>query len=550
MKKILLLLFLIPLVLYQHAFTQVKWTNDTIPPSGRQWDNYSTSYLGDVSDSIPFIVVAIPYNGSNSNFGDMNAPLDLSFKGSLFRFKSGLLEKGRKLYTYDSSDVYFLTPGIYKKNADKYEFRVTLNAQHVVTPWTTVDRFTDLDLNEFKEGYGFLGGYKTTWGNYLAVELRKKGASKNLSSAIVYWKETQPEVAAIFTNKNLNDFFTVIKRPWDKKIPSAYKIKNTVFPSPENTIIYLLSADVFKKEAIEYQLVKDEKVFRTWGYNDYDNNFIWLKDLSPGKYRLQIRYSKQRQHVSEYDFEIEPAWHQTAGFKIIAGSLIAAFFGFIVLLFRYRKVKAAAIKDRLAKEKLDLELQSVYARLNPHFIFNALSSIQALINKNDNDAANRYLSEFAILLRNPLTNSKKEFNSLENELDALQKYLSLEQLRFRFNYQVQVDEHINTFETTIPYLLLQPLLENAVKHGVAGMQEEGNIQLHINKLGNDMQVLIRDNGKGFGSSHKKEGQGLQITQERIRLLNKTMKEKPVELTIAGKETGDTIIAILFKNWFA
>lgn len=546
MKKTVFLLHFIPLLFYQQVFSQIKWSNDTT--GNVQWDNYSTSYIGDLSDSVPFIVTAIPYNGTNSNFDDMNTPLDLSFQGSLFRFRSGLLKHSRKLYTYDSSNVYFLTPGIFNTNAASYEYRVSLNGQNVITPWATINQFSDLELNDFRKGCGFLGGYKTSWGNYLVVELRKKGAEKNLSSAIVYWKETRPAVTAIYSTKNLNDFFTVLKRPWDKKLSSSRMPEKPVFGSSENTIIYLLSTDVFKKEAVEYQLVKDDKVYRNWGANDYDNNFIWLKDLSPGKYKLQIRYSKQRHNVSVYDFEIEPAWHQTTGFKIVAGSLIAACFGFIILLFIYRKVKRKALEEKQAKEKLDLELQSVYSRLNPHFIFNALSSIQGLINKNDLDAANRYLSEFANLLRVPLTNSKKDFNYLDNEIATLQKYLSLEQLRFRFNFQIQLNESINAAETTIPFLLLQPLLENAVKHGVAGMLEKGNLQLMIDKQQHDMVVTIRDNGKGFAPGNKREGQGLRITRERIRLFNKMITDKQIELTISGKAMEGTEVKVLFKNW--
>ncbi len=148
---------------------------------------------------------------------------------------------------------------------DRFEFRVMLNGQNEITPWTTVAQFTDLALNDFKQGFGFLGGYKTTWGNYLVIELRKKGSSKSLSSAIVYWKEIKPEVASIFTNKNLNEFFALLQRSWDKQTPSTWQVNDPVFPSSENTIIYLLSSDIFKKKAIEYQLVKDEKVYRAWG---------------------------------------------------------------------------------------------------------------------------------------------------------------------------------------------------------------------------------------------------------------------------------------------
>ncbi len=99
------------------------------------WDNYSTSFLGEGSDSIPLIVTAIPYNGIyDFNDGHSgNTPMDMSFEG--YRFRSQLANTRQQLYTYDSGEVYFLTPGLFKHNADQFEFRVLENNQKEIQPW-------------------------------------------------------------------------------------------------------------------------------------------------------------------------------------------------------------------------------------------------------------------------------------------------------------------------------------------------------------------------------------------------------------------------------
>src|SRR6185312_11485469 len=172
MKKQFLLL--LSFAIFTNSFAQVKWSSDSVSANKIRWNNYSTTYIGDINETVPFLVTAIPYNGTYSNTGNIGTPLNLSFEGSLFSYVSTLSNRSMRLYTYDSSDVYFLTPGIYKSNAAKYEYRVTLNAKTIVTPWSDISMFSDLQLNSFKKGFGFLGGYKTSWGNFITVELKEK----------------------------------------------------------------------------------------------------------------------------------------------------------------------------------------------------------------------------------------------------------------------------------------------------------------------------------------------------------------------------------------
>jgi len=535
------------LLITMHCSAQIKWSSDSLSTNQIEWSNYSTTYPGDIKETTPFIVTAIPYNGTYSNFANIGIPLDLSFTGSLFSYVSALSNNSIRLYTYDSSEVYFLTPGIYKKNAGKYEYRITLNAKTIITPWSSIDKFTDLQLYTFKKGFGFLGGYKTGWGNFITVELRKKGEDSIISSAIVYWKETRPVVSSIYTTKNLNDFFTLLKRPWDKSLKQPGIPAKLSFSSSENIIIFCLSTNVYKKEASEYEVLLDKKVYRKWGENDFDNNFIWLKNLSPGNYNLRIRFSRQRQNISDYEFEIKPQWQQTTLFKIITGSLIAAFFGFIILLSRVKKQKQKLKETQAIKDKLKLNLQSLRSQLNPHFIFNALSSIQTLINKKDTSAANQYLTSFSDLLRENLKYNEREMVPLQVEIKMLETYIRLEQLRFNFKYAINVSTDLNKMFVEIPSLLLQPLIENAVKHGISFKQNKGEVHIDFYYDKKNLCARIYDNGNGFDLAQETKGFGLKLTKERIELLNKKLNIQQIHLSVESDKTGTSFL-FTFENW--
>lgn len=564
MKRFIVILFL--LSLFSCCFSQIQWSNDTMPFSEIEWDNYSTSFYESNNKTSPVLITAIPYNGVYNYGNDVNSAIDLSSRGSLYRFRSELSNNFRELNTYDSAEVYFLAPGIFRSNATQYEYSVLLNGTTIIKSWNDIQHFTDKDfqLNDFQTGMGVLGGYKTTWGNYLVVQLRKKGSATTLSAAVVKWTPVKPAILNIYTLNELNEYLSPLKNPANFDIGASKKWKSsygadeldssTFLPkklrlmSKEDNLIFDLRADVYKREALEYELIKEGAVSIHWKANDFDNNFIWLKNLTPGNYLLRIRFRAQRHNVTEYPFEIKPAWHQTTAFKITMGSLTASFFGFIILSFRLIKHKQKAKTEDAKKEKLHLRLNAIRSQLNPHFVFNALSSIQGLINKSDIKGANEYLSRFGDLMRSSLTGSDKDMIVLDGEIAMLETYLGLEQLRFRFQYHIQVDEDVQTSEIEIPTLLLQPLVENAVKHGVSPLQEKGIIHIHFTKQDNDIIAVIRDNGKGFQPEQNNNGYGLKLTGERVKLLNQILKEQSIAFSINGTSGVETVARVMFKNW--
>lgn len=531
-----------------------------------QWNGYSGSYIL-TKDSLPFIVAHIPNNEKYKAPDDLK-PATPEYAELAEHYRAMLGRRYLSINTYDSSPVELLAPLLTRINASRYEFRVIHHAGENVA-WKEIVSFTkdDLGYDLLKKGIGELGVYSTGWDNYLVAELRKKGSDTLLSVVSIYWKQVHPSILNIYTSDELNEFLLKFKQlgntmltkedreKWKAKYPerdldsSSGLPKRLVLQAPVNGIIFYLNGTVYKKEGIEYQLTHDGKVVRDWNPNDLDNNLIWLNNLSPGNYILRFRYSGQRQNVSDYPFQIRPAWHQTTFFKIIFGGLIVAFFCFIAVVFQLRKQRQKFAKEELKKERLGYELKAIYAQLNPHFVFNALSSIQSLIGKRNYSEANLYLSKFSDLMRATLTGSEKEFITIDKEIEILKTYLSLEQLRFGFQYVVEISDDIRPSETEIPFLLIQPTLENAVKHGVSSKGEQGQVRVNFERQGSRMLVSVIDNGDGFRENGQTHGFGIRLTRNRIEILNKLPGGRTITLSVLSEAGKGTCVNFLFNNWF-
>ena len=188
----------------------------------------------------------------------------------------------------------------------------------------------------------------------------------------------------------------------------------------------------------------------------------------------------------------------------------------------------------------------LYAQLNPHFVFNALGSIQGLLNDNQIEKANQYLAGFGSLLRNTLISSEKEMQSLEVEIKSIKNYIELEQLRNPFLFRLTIDEKIDIHEVQTLPLLMQPLIENAIKHGISN-KENAEITLTISKKEDDLIFEIADNGKGFDILEEQKGFGLKLVKDRITLFNQSSTKMKIDIKIQSDLSG-TQITVYYKNW--
>ncbi len=219
---------------------------------------------------------------------------------------------------------------------------------------------------------------------------------------------------------------------------------------------------------------------------------------------------------------------------LIACFLISALAGIILyknlsLKRKNEKLESRGKQTELQQHVTELEMQALRAQMNPHFIFNCLSSINRFILKNETEAASNYLTKFSRLIRTVLTNSKKSFISMEDELEMLRLYLEMEKLRFKdsFDYSITFINAIDDGNVFLPPLLLQPFAENAIWHGLMHKEGQGKLEFELSVDDKVLTCAISDNGIGRSkaaalrskSAEKQKSLGLQITKERLALLN-------------------------------
>lgn len=216
---------------------------------------------------------------------------------------------------------------------------------------------------------------------------------------------------------------------------------------------------------------------------------------------------------------------------ILIYSLLAGLIGLVTvasLLFRSNR------QQKLANNLL--ALKSMRSQMNPHFIFNALNSVNSFIAVNDERNANRYLSEFSVLMRSVLENSDEDFIPLSKEIELLELYVKLEHNRFKdkFEYAVEVDKSIDLDQFSIPPMLLQPYIENAIWHGLRYKKEMGNLSITIKQKDTDtVEICIQDDGVGRKKSMelktknqlKQKSKGMSTIKNRVAILNDMYEDR-------------------------
>jgi len=231
----------------------------------------------------------------------------------------------------------------------------------------------------------------------------------------------------------------------------------------------------------------------------------------------------------------------------------------LVAIMIFRSLKNAQKEKQLAEQQKSLmELRALRAQMNPHFIFNAINSIQHFTLQNNNESAQKYLSKFSKLIRGVLENSKYESIRLAEELQMLDLYIELEQLRFssKFSYTIVIDKTIDTDRILIAPLILQPFIENAIWHGLMHLQDRtGKLNITIQKQGDNLKCVVDDNGIGrkrateIRNAKMHRSMGLSITQERIHAGNMSVTftdKQNIDGTAAGT-TVEIIMPILINK---
>lgn len=300
----------------------------------------------------------------------------------------------------------------------------------------------------------------------------------------------------------------------------------------------------------EYKLTGQDETWQRSGALES----VTYNDLSQGQYQFQARYwdelSQDYVYTGQLSLNIQP---QDLFTKYIIGGLVGLL-GLGVLVFLYDR-KTQQRRQQKAAEKFEAQLLEVQdaalrAQMNPHFLFNSLNSIRYFIVTNDNVKAADYLTKFSRLIRMILEHSKKQLVLLEEELQLLQLYVKMEQIRFedKFDFFVNIHADVSPKNIQIPPMLLQPYIENAILHGINPKDSNGTIRLNIKKENTLLVIEIADDGIGRFAARqlkkesilKKKSLGLSITKARLDLAHTSTQKASSEIIDRYDQHGQAI----------
>ena len=318
-------------------------------------------------------------------------------------------------------------------------------------------------------------------------------------------------------------------------------------PYDQNHLSFdFLGINFSNPDAVKYQWML--KGFdKDWSPPSNSHSFTY-SNLGPGDYTFMVKACNEdgvwNKEPARLSFHISPPFWMRWWFLLLLALTVS---GLLLAVFRWRvnqvKAKAAEAqqKTQMEKEILELEQKALRLQMNPHFIFNALNSIQSQIGTDNEQAARYYLAKFSRLMRQILDNSRQVSISLEEEVNTLENYLLIEKFcnGDRFDYKITVDENLETDYIKLPPMLLQPFIENAIKHGLKYIDgKRGMIEVSFREKDNLLECSVSDNGIGrvkaeeLNKNSKEtyhKSTALLVTQERLDLLQEDKTVRSLEI---------------------
>ncbi|HKG08612.1 MAG TPA: two-component regulator propeller domain-containing protein [Pedobacter sp.] len=422
-----------------------------------------------------------------------------------------LFVKGNEVWTITNSGINKIVLNGRKANIETFEYTNTL-------------------LNE-----GVNGMYIDDQKAYFATSI-----------GLVYFSNSKP-----FTvNEAPKVFITSIV---NNKVKIDLDQQNHVLDPYNNNITFNYSAIDFQNKNVTYRY----KLKADAAWTETKNRRLEFSSLEPGEYTFELSAKSNNSKWSSpasIKFVMERHFWQTVWFFLAI--LVVSGLGLYKLAVMVTKRQKNKEQEQLLLRNkiLMLEQRALQAMMNPHFVFNVMNSIQHYINTKDTTSANKILTGFARLIRKNLEICTKSYVSLEEELEYLELYLSLEKKRFgeKFNYVIAVNHEIDKEETMIPSMILQPYIENAIWHGIMPKEEGGKIDINIDLIeSGHLLIQIIDNGIGIDNSlrEKKDqhvSKGMDLTKERINLLNQ-IASNPIQMEVRQNGKSGTFVSILIPS---
>lgn len=431
--------------------------------------------------------------------------------GSMFR--SMLLDKEENLWVLSQQGLSMIHTPSGKAISFQYKIPSLLEDPNILT--------------EINDSLLLIGGFEE-----FAVLNKHKLLDENLLNKVIltaFLVNEEKEFSSYFSEGNS----TLMLQHEENTISVSFTL-----PDPAGLSLY----------EFEYRL---EGLDEDW-INIGRDRKIRLANLAPGSYILHLRArvttSGSSSPVTILRFSIRPPYYQTWWFiSLLVTVLVSgAYWG---VRYRERIIRRKEQeKKNIRQQMAELENQALKSRMNPHFIFNCLNSINGFILKNNKDTAIQFINKFAKLIRYILEKSGEKEISLEEELIALKNYIEIEAIRLSqsFTYSIDISPAIDPQKIRIPPLLIQPLVENAIWHGLHVEEKLGLIRIKIKEEGEFIRVDVEDNGIGYSKSlanketrkYEKRSLGLSITRQRLEILLPKGKHGEDLLSIRDRYTDD------------
>jgi hypothetical protein len=287
----------------------------------------------------------------------------------------------------------------------------------------------------------------------------------------------------------------------------------------------VINYDLSSNNLFYYQL---QPGLGNWQQNE--NGHLSFNNLPPGEYELTVKGANKLTGAftttDKLVFVIQPYWYQAWWFKVLC--LLTA--GIVAAIIARRRIRTIRKESAFRQKLAETEMQALRAQMNPHFIFNSLNGIENFIMKNEKRLASDYLNKFARLIRMILSSSRNELVPFAKDMESLQLYVDLEQLRFpqKFCYKTRIDPALTEADYGVPSLLIQPYVENAIVHGISHSKKKDlYVSITVRLEDEFIHYSIEDNGIGRRQAEEYNKQkepyhkslGLKITEDRVHIFN-------------------------------
>ena len=339
---------------------------------------------------------------------------------------------------------------------------------------------------------------------------------KNIDSSNYNWFQYTKESIELPYNQNTISFnYSINNHPYPNKLKYRYKVSNNDWSQWSN------------KNTVRLNYLSNGNYNITGEIKDYSNGKTYTNSL------LKVTINP-------------PFWKTWWFISLFLGIVLFSFY-----LFYKHKInrikKEQQLKQDIYKRVSETKIEALQSQMNPHFIFNAMNSIQNFIIDNDIDNSLKYMGEFSKLIRKTLHNSSHQYISLAEEISYLKTYIELENLRFQNKIDIKIKfNNIDVNTTTIPPMLLQPIIENVFKHAFNNNSNNSKLTIDFNQKNDFLICSIIDNGKGFNSNlniAEHQSKGIKLVNERLQLLNLPSDS----FSITSSALKGTIVTITLKN---